>query len=117
MEELQKLIDEGNLYIRTNMQLWVQWFTFFVTVNFAVIGWFGVEIVKGNLKSSNIPQAGAVVFFILNVIGMVITGYFYVWLTAIEQKVRDLYSEVEKRAPGAGGLKRMFTRAVRHTSA
>jgi hypothetical protein len=37
--------------VRSCMTLWVQWFTFFVTINYVGLGWFAQEIVKnGSLR-------------------------------------------------------------------
>ena len=43
----QKIVDELHCYLRHNMQLWVAWFTFFVTINYVGLGWFASEIFKG----------------------------------------------------------------------
>src|ERR1017187_149178 len=46
LHDERKILEESHQYIRHNMALWVQWFTFFITVNYFGIGWFAQEIVK-----------------------------------------------------------------------
>jgi hypothetical protein len=46
LSDERKLIEESHSYVRTSMTLWVQWFTFFITINYLGLGWFAQELVK-----------------------------------------------------------------------
>ena len=44
LHDARKVLEETHQYLRKNMTLWVQWFTFFITVNYVGIGWFASGI-------------------------------------------------------------------------
>ena len=76
--EVGKIVNELHSYSRHNMMLWVQWFTFFITVNYLALGWFAGEIAKGELKSAR-PLVYVSVLFILQ-------GSLGVWVSLIWRK-------------------------------
>lgn len=50
-------------FVRHHFQLLLGWYTFFLTVNFAVIGWFTSVLLTGSLKQS-LPIVFIALFFI-----------------------------------------------------
>jgi len=69
-QEARKVIDEVHVYMRHTIQLWVQWFTFFLTVNYVALGWFAGEIATGNLKNTSPLVRVAVLFICQDVLGI-----------------------------------------------
>lgn len=51
VHDQRRIIDELHAYSRHDMQLWVQWFIFFVTVNYAALGWFAGQMALSQIKS------------------------------------------------------------------
>ena len=67
LERRQKTVDESHQYCRHSMQMWMQWFTFFLTVNYAALGWFAGELAKQELKSYEALKEVALLFVSQNV--------------------------------------------------
>jgi hypothetical protein len=53
---------EAHSYLRHNMQLWVQWFSFFVTVNYVALGWFASDITHHKIED-RMPLIVVATFF------------------------------------------------------
>jgi hypothetical protein len=43
-------LPETHSYVRHNMQLWMQWFTFFVTINYVALGWFAADLTHHQIE-------------------------------------------------------------------
>ena len=67
-----KVLDELHSYCRHTMQLWVQWFTFFLTVNYVALGWFAGEISEKGLRDRRPLNFVAELFISQNVLGILI---------------------------------------------
>lgn len=66
-ELLRMELTELNTYARHNFQLLVSWYTFFLTINFGVIGWFTSVLLTGALKAS-LPIIFITAFFLVQII-------------------------------------------------
>jgi hypothetical protein len=53
--------------VRNDLQLTMTWYTFFLTVNFAAIGWFTSVLLTGDLKAS-LPIIFICIFFVVQLI-------------------------------------------------
>ena len=60
-------LTELNAYARHHFQLYLSWYTFFLTVNFAAIGWFTSVLLTGALKVS-LPIIFLTAFFVVQII-------------------------------------------------
>lgn len=60
-------LTELNTFARHHFQLYLSWYTFFLTVNFAAIGWFTSVLLTGALKVS-LPIVFIATFFVLQLI-------------------------------------------------
>jgi hypothetical protein len=73
----QRIVDELHCYQRHNMQLWVTWFTFFVTLNFGALGWFASEIFKSPMADKHPDPRPlycvGVVFVIQSILGILVS--------------------------------------------
>jgi len=66
--ELLKLeLTEHNAFVRHNFQLYIGWYTFFLTVNFGAIGWFTSNLLTGALKDS-LPIIFVAIFFVVQIV-------------------------------------------------
>ena len=63
-ELLRMELTEINTFVRHHFQLFIGWYTFFLTVNFAAIGWFTSVLLTGALKVS-LPIVFVAVFFVI----------------------------------------------------
>lgn len=63
-ELLRAELTELNTYVRNDLQLTMTWYTFFLTVNFASIGWFTSVVLTGSLKAS-LPIIFICIFFVV----------------------------------------------------
>jgi len=66
----RKIIDELHSYSRHNMQLWVQWFTFFVTINYVALGWFAGQLSRSELTDRKPLLYVATVFMVQGILGV-----------------------------------------------
>jgi hypothetical protein len=73
----RKVIDELHSYCRHTMQLWVQWFTFFLTVNYVALGLFAGEVSKKELHDPAPLVYVAGLFISQNLLGIVISAVAY----------------------------------------
>ncbi len=60
-------LTELNAYARHHFQLYLAWYTFFLTVNFAAIGWFTSVLLTDALKVS-LPIVFLTAFFVVQII-------------------------------------------------
>jgi hypothetical protein len=67
MEILRMEWTELNSFVRHHFQLYLGWYTFFLTVNFGAIGWFTSVLLTGALKVS-LPILFIAGFFIIQLI-------------------------------------------------
>jgi hypothetical protein len=63
-ELLRMELTEINTYVRHHFQLFLGWYTFFLTVNFGAIGWFTSVLLTGALKVS-LPIVFVTTFFVI----------------------------------------------------
>jgi hypothetical protein len=61
---LKMELAELNMFVRHHFQLYLGWYTFFLTVNFGAIGWFTSDLLAGNLKVS-LPVIFVATFFVI----------------------------------------------------
>jgi hypothetical protein len=67
MELFRIELTELNSFVRHHFQLYLGWYTFFLTVNFGAIGWFTSVLLTGALKVS-LPILFIAGFFIIQLI-------------------------------------------------
>ena len=65
-ELLKMELTEHNTFVRHNFQLYIGWYTFFLTVNFGAIGWFTGNLLTGALKDS-LPIIFVAFFFVVQI--------------------------------------------------
>jgi hypothetical protein len=98
---LLKELDEQNLRIRTNIQLLVQWFIFFATANYVVLGYFALKAVSDEIKSSGTFYWTAALFFAVNVLALVLCIRAVGIYRKAETAIAELYDLLWKSAsPG-----------------
>jgi len=66
----RKLLDELHSYCRHTIQLWVQWFTFFLTVNYLALGWFAGKISEQQILNRRPLDYVAALFVAQNALGI-----------------------------------------------
>lgn len=86
-ELLRMELTELNTFARHHFQLYLNWYTFFLTVNFAAIGWFTSVLLTGNLKVS-LPIVFIATFFVIQLIFSYIAS----------MKVREYFETTCKRS-------------------
>ena len=72
--KLLKIVDELHSYCRHTFQLWVQWFTFFLTVNYAALGWFASAIGEKKMNNPLPLELVGGLFTSQNVLGIVLSA-------------------------------------------
>jgi hypothetical protein len=70
LEDRRKVVDELHIYTRHNMMMWVQWFTFFLTVNYVALGWFAGELAKKTVVNKRPLLDVSVLFMAQGVLGI-----------------------------------------------
>lgn len=64
---LRAELGELNSYVRHHFQLFLGWYTFFLTVNFGAIGWFTSVMLTGALEVS-LPIVFIALFFVVQLV-------------------------------------------------
>ena len=64
---LRMELTELNTFVRHHFQLYLGWYTFFLTVNYLAIGWFTSDLLVGTLKDS-LPIIFIATFFVVQLI-------------------------------------------------
>ena len=93
--DTRKLIEELHKHMRHNMSLWVQWFTFFVTINYVAFGWFA----SGGSGSPPQPNRHALTYasslFVTQcALGIWISLYLLGWLKTSDRALSALYKKL-----------------------
>jgi hypothetical protein len=86
-ELLKMELSELNVFVRHHFQLYLGWYTFFLTVNFGAIGWFTSVILTGALKVS-LPILFIAAFFVIQLV--------FSYLASVE--VRNYFSDCCSRS-------------------
>ena len=97
-----KVIDELHIYLRHTVQLWVQWFTFFQTVNYVALGWFASEIPKGGLNDRTALYEVTALFVSQNILGIVLCFAARTWISNREKDLKARYSHLGVVPPDFG---------------
>jgi hypothetical protein len=91
------VLEELHEYIRHNMSLWMQWFTFFVTVNYLGIGWFAQYITKAGAPKDRKPLTCVSILLISQcILGMWASLILRRWFLTSD---KELSSQYEALAP------------------
>lgn len=92
-EDLRGFIQELHNHMRHNMALWIQWFTFFISINYVAFGWFaGSDSTK---PPSHIAVKIAAALFISQCsLGIWISLSFRRWLKKADRELFGLYQRV-----------------------
>lgn len=98
-EEIHRKLDEIHEYARQTFQLFIGWFTFFVTVSYAAMGWLAKPDANSSLSEfvSVIPS----MFISQNIVGMAACWYVWRCLSQYDERVRALEALIP-RGNGAG---------------
>jgi hypothetical protein len=76
---LSAQLGEHNQFARTNIQLLVQWFIFFATANYVVIGYFVLKMADAPLSRPGTFYWVAALFVTVNVIASVLCWHARLW--------------------------------------
>ena len=92
-EELRSLIQELHTHMRHNMALWVQWFTFFVGVNYIAFGWFAASD-KNKMPTKSAVLIAACLFISQCALGIWTSLSFRQWLNKSDRELFNLYKKL-----------------------
>jgi hypothetical protein len=81
------------------MQLWVQWFTFFFTVNYVALGWFAAEISKNQVFNRRPLYYVAALFVSQNALGIVICIIASRWFMNTGRALETRYQGLGVKPP------------------
>jgi hypothetical protein len=95
-EDLRNLIHELHTHMRHNMALWVQWFTFFVGVNYIAFGWVAVSD-RNKMPAKNAVLIAACLFTSQCALGIWISLSFKQWLTKADRELFGLYKKLHAK--------------------
>jgi hypothetical protein len=91
---LSSQLGEQNQFARTNIQLLVQWFIFFATANYVVIGYFVLKMADAPLNRPAAFYWVAALFVSVNIIASVLCWHARIWFarsaTAAEATLRRI---------------------------
>lgn len=89
VDAVQNKIEELHQYVRHVFTLFVNWFIFFVTVNYATMGWLTKP--DGNKgQDLGILYVVVALFISQNLLGIVACNEIYKYLTTVDCKISDL---------------------------
>jgi hypothetical protein len=95
--DLRNLIEELHKHMRHDMLLWVQWFTFFVSINYLAFGWFaGSDANK--LPSQHALWIASCLFISQCGLGVWVSLFFRNWLTNADRELFGLYAALNAQA-------------------
>ncbi|HJV66008.1 MAG TPA: hypothetical protein VJ550_09750 [Geomonas sp.] len=99
-ELLRMELTELHAFARHHLQLYLTWYTFFLTVNFAAIGWFTSVLLTGALKVS-LPTVYIAAFFIIQIIlsyvgSLEVRTYF----ESVHERCREIFSSIPVQESG-----------------
>ncbi|HJV35558.1 hypothetical protein [Geomonas sp.] len=100
-ELLRMEITELHAFARHHLQLYLTWYTFFLTVNFAAIGWFTSVLLTGALKVS-LPVVYIAAFFIIQIIfsylgSVEVRKYF----ESVHDRCQEIFSSIHIQYSGS----------------
>jgi hypothetical protein len=87
LADRRKIVDEIHSYTRHNMQIWAQWFGFFLTVNYLAIGWFADKIATNTLRAPGALVCVGALFIVQGTLGIWAS---LVWRRDLSKMRRDL---------------------------
>lgn len=91
-EDARKAIEESHTYVRNNMSLWVQWFTFFITVNYLGFGWFAQDSAKNGKITYPRPLRYVAVLLISQcILGICVSLILRRWFLTSDQELSSKY--------------------------
>jgi hypothetical protein len=76
------------------MSLWVQWFTFFVSVNYLAFGWFASGGTGNAVPSHHALIYAASLFVTQCLLGISMSVYFLPWLKTSDRALSGLYIDL-----------------------
>jgi hypothetical protein len=88
-ELLRQEMTEIHSFARHHFQLYMTWYTFFLTVNFAAIGWFTSVLLTGALKVS-LPIVFVAAFFVVQLI------FSYIASLRVSSYFQEAYNRCEE---------------------
>jgi hypothetical protein len=99
---------EAHVYLRHNMQLWVQWFTFFVTVNYVALGWFASDITHHKIED-RMPLIVVAIFFSFQcALGIWVSLRLRIWFIATGNQANTIPTGGEKVPTNQGNPSAKF---------
>ena len=109
----RKILDELHQYFRSCMTLWVQWFTFFVTVNYLALGWFAQEIVKsGSLKDARPLKYVAILFISQCLLGIWVSLLLRQWFLRTDKELSTRYEILQLSLSRPVFLAQFYSNAI-----
>jgi hypothetical protein len=91
--EPQKLVDELHSYTRHNISIFVQWFTFFLTVNYLALGWFASSMAKGEISNKKPLIYVSILFAIQGILGTIGSLIWQEHIGVVKAKLLKLYGD------------------------
>jgi len=99
LERLQKAVRESHEYCRHSMLMWMQWFTFFLTVNYVALGWFAGELARQELKNYRALKEVALMFVSQNLLGIVVCLLTWRYLSVAARAFASEYNDLGLKSP------------------
>jgi hypothetical protein len=95
-------LDEHHQYSRTNIQLIVQWFIFFVTANYVVLGLFASKVVDGTMKSAVPILISTGLFSVVNGVSIWFCLQARAWFRRTDKQVVELRKQPKGTESNSG---------------
>ena len=81
-----ELPQEIHAYVRHNIQIWVQWFTFFVIVNYTALGWFASDITHHKIENRRPLMLVAFFFAFQCILGIWVSLRLRQWFSSADRQ-------------------------------
>jgi hypothetical protein len=88
--------DQLHDYVRGTMTLWVQWFVFFLTVNYVALGWFAGELAKNTITRPFPLICVAILFVVQGMLGIRVSWIWQGWFRSLSLRVSGCKTEPHK---------------------
>jgi len=95
---LSSQLGEQNQFARTNIQLLVQWFIFFATANYVVIGYFFLKMADARLNRPAAFYLVASLFIAVNIIAGVLCWHARIWFSTLATAAEGTLRRIQQLA-------------------
>ncbi|MDG4562263.1 MAG: hypothetical protein P9E88_13310 [Candidatus Competibacter sp.] len=108
-EAAERKIKELHEYVRHIFQMFVGWFTFFATVNYATMGWLS-NIIKEPNHSNKMIILICVLFITQNLLGIAVCFFLKKYLDEVNKSIENLEIKITNMISFSGKLSSMPVR-------